>query len=225
MECQVCQALYIRGGSMRSCHLVLAALIMIGPSYTWAETWTSPDGILSVESPDAARFRVMPAPPVPFLIIWKSNDEETMMGIVKADLPGDMKLSQDSMEEGYSKEVGAPVRRLPSRQLSGHEVWTMAADAPIGNVTQSIVWHHSVVYKLMVVTQPDSPDAANINRFLNSLTITPPPGEANPATTNPGGGVDIKKLSGQVGAFGVFLGIGLVIYQVFIRKKPAPPAQ
>jgi hypothetical protein len=208
---------------MRFCHLVLTALILIGPSCAWAETWTSPDGILSVESPDAARFHALPTPPAPFLIIWKSEDEETMMGIVKAELPGGMRLIQDAMEEGYSKEVGAPVRRLPSKQLSGHEVWTMAANAPIGNVTQSIVRHDTVIYKLMVVTQPDSPDFENINRFLNSLTITPPPDEAGPATTNPAGGVDINKLSGQVGAFGILLGIGLVIYQVFIRKKAAPP--
>ncbi|MDB5348091.1 MAG: hypothetical protein JWP89_6468 [Schlesneria sp.] len=210
---------------MRACHLVLTALIMIGPSCAWAETWTSADGILSVESPDAARFHVIPTPPTPFLIIWKSDDEETMMGIVKADIPGGVGLIQDSMEEGLSKEIGAPVRRLPSKQLSGHEVWTMAANAPVGNVTQSIVRHNDVVYKLMVVTQPDSPDIGNINRFLNSLTITPPPGEARPAHTNPGGGVDVNKLSGQVGAFGIFLGIGLVIYQVFLRKKTAPPGQ
>jgi hypothetical protein len=210
---------------MRTSHLVLAALTMIGPSCAWAETWTSPDGILSVESPDAARFHALSTPPAPFLVIWKSEDEETMLGIVKADLPGGMSLIQDAMEEGYSKEVGAPVRRLPSKLLSGHEVWTMAANAPIGNVTQSIIRHNSVVYKLMVVTQPDSPDFGNINRFLNSLTITPPSGEAGPVQTNPGGGVDINKLSGQVGAFGVLLGVGLVIYQVFNRKKPAPPEQ
>ncbi len=210
---------------MRSCYLVLTALIMIGPSCVWAETWTSPDGILSVESPDAARFHSLATPPVPFLIIWKSDDEETMMGIVQADLPGGMQLVQDAMEDGYSKEVGAPVRRLPTKQVSGHEVWTMAANAPIGNVTQSIVRHNTVIYKLMVVTQPDSPDVGSINRFLNSLTITPPPAESGPATTDLGEGVDINKLSGQVGAFGVLLGIGLVIYQVFIRKKPVPPKQ
>jgi hypothetical protein len=209
---------------MRSCHLVLPALILMGPSCAWAETWTSPDGVLSVESPDAARFHILPTPPAPFLIIWESNDEDTMMGIVKAEIPGGMQLIQDSMEEGYSKEVGAPVRRLPSRQLSGHEVWTMTANAPIGSVTQSIVRHNTVVYKLMVVTQPDSPEFGSIDRFLNSLTITPPRGEAGPAQANPGRGVDINKLSGQVGAFGVFLGIGLVLYQVFIRKRPTPPS-
>ncbi len=209
---------------MRSCHLVLTALILMGPSDVWAETWTSADGVLSVESPDAARFHVLATPPAPFLIIWESDDEETMLGIAQADLPGGMSLIQDAMEEGYSKEVGAPVRRLPSKQLSGHEVWTMAANAPIGNVTQSIVRHDAVVYKLMVVTQPDSPDFGTINRFLDSLTITPPPGEADPATSNPGGGADIYKLAGQVGAVGVVLGMGLVIYRVFIRKKSAPPS-
>jgi hypothetical protein len=210
---------------MRSCQLVLAALIMMGSSCAWAETWTSPDGILSVESPDAARFHSLATPPVPFLIIWKSDDEETMMGIVQADLPGGMQLVQDAMEDGYSKEVGAPVRRLPTKQVSGQEVWTMTANAPVGDVTQSVVRHNDVVYKLMVVTQPDSSDFGNINRFLNSLTITPAPSEASPATTNPGEDVDVNKLLGQVGAFAVFLGIGLVIYQVFIRKKAAPPEQ
>jgi hypothetical protein len=203
---------------MRSCQLVLAALIMMGSSCAWAETWTSPDGILSVESPDAARFHSLATPPVPFLIIWKSDDEETMMGIVQADLPGGMQLVQDAMEDGYSKEVGAPVRRLPTKQVSGQEVWTMTANAPVGDVTQSVVRHNDVVYKLMVVTQPDSSDFGNINRFLNSLTITPAPSEASPATTNPGEDVDVNKLLGQVG-------IGLVIYQVFIRKKAAPPEQ
>jgi hypothetical protein len=124
-----------------------------------------------------------------------------------------------------SKEVGAPVRRLPTKQVSGQEVWTMTANAPVGDVTQSVVRHNDVVYKLMVVTQPDSSDFGNINRFLNSLTITPAPSEASPATTNPGEDVDVNKLLGQVGAFAVFLGIGLVIYQVFIRKKAAPPEQ
>jgi hypothetical protein len=153
------------------------------------------------------------------------SDEETMMGIVQADLPGGMQLVQDAMEDGYSKEVGAPVRRLPTKQVSGQEVWTMTANAPVGDVTQSVVRHNDVVYKLMVVTQPDSSDFGNINRFLNSLTITPAPSEASPATTNPGEDVDVNKLLGQVGAFAVFLGIGLVIYQVFIRKKAAPPEQ
>lgn len=210
---------------MRSWHFAIAVLILIGPSSAWAETWTSADGIVSVESPDAARFHVMPMPPDPFLIIWKSDDEETMLGIAKMPVPRDVRLIQDSVEEGFSKEVGAQVRRLPSKQVSGHEVWTMTASAPIGTVTQTIVRHNDVAYKLMVVTQPDSPDLGNINRFLNSLTITPPLGEAGPAETRLDRGVDVNKLSGQIGAFGIFLGIGLVIYQVFVRKKTTPPEQ
>ena len=210
---------------MQPWHFALAVLILIGPSSAWAETWTSADGIVSVESPDAARFHVLATPPAPFLIIWKSDDEATMIGIAKIDIPRGIRLIQEAMEEGYSKEVGAPVRRLPSKQVAEHEVWTMTASAPLGNVTQAIVRHNDVVYKLMVVTQPDGPDFGNINRFLNSLTITPPAGEAGPAETALGRSADVNKLSGQIGAFGIFLGIGLVIYQVCVRKKTTPPEQ
>lgn len=196
--------------------LVVSAQVMRLP------TWTSPDGFLSVEIPDETRFQALPTPPPPFLVIWISNDESTKLGVMKTQIPPDRKFIQSSVENGFAKEMGGKVTRLPTKMVSGHEVWSMAGQTPSGEITQAIVRHNDAAYKLMGMTISGNPDTAAIDRFMNSLSITqPPPANAQPSTQlgsvpekGPGDGLDFTDSSEKIGGASALLLIILIIYAI-----------
>jgi hypothetical protein len=206
--------------------LVAAFFVLTLPVFANGQTWTSPDGFLSVTPPDETMFQAMPEPPPPFVGLWVSNDETMKFGIIQTDFPAGDKLIQSSVEEGLAEEIGGKVTRLRTKQVSGHEVWNMAAKGPTVEITQAIVRHEGVVYKLMALTHGNKPDATAINRFIDSLTISDqPPATAqssNRADTkpvqDPGGGVDLHRLSKSIGGAGALLGIGALVYLVFRQK-------
>ncbi len=182
-----------------------------------AQTWTSPDGFLSITPPDVNHFELIPTPPYPFIAIWISNDETTRLGVMKVQIPPDLKLLQSSAEEGLGEEIGGKVTRLPTKILSGHEVWSMTARGESTEFSQAMIRHHDALYKLIAVTTGDHPDSATVNHFFDSLTILQPPTkteESPDAQSAPdsGNGLDLHTLSKKVGGFGGLLGIGLLVY-------------
>lgn len=191
-----------------------------------AQTWESPDGFLSVTPPDPAQFEAMPAPPPPFLCLWVSRDGSMKFGIVKLEVPAGVELIQSSVEEGLSQEVGGgPATRLPTKVVSGHNVWKMAARGPSAEITQAIVRHDRAVYKLMAATVGGPPDAAAVDRFVDSLAIRPAAAPAPPIpppsgpAREPGEGADLHALSKRIGGLAALLGIGLVIFLVLRGKQ------
>jgi hypothetical protein len=145
-----------------------------------AQTWTSPDDRLSVEVPDPARYTALPKPPPPLEAVWVSADDTTRLAITRNVLPAHVRLNQASVEKGLAEEVGGQVTRLPTRQVAGHEVWLMKAEAGDSEITQALVKIDSTVYKLMAFTSAPAANDAAIQQFLSSLAIGPVPPLAPP---------------------------------------------
>jgi len=204
--------------------LSISLFILAFSAVANAQTWTSPDGFLSVTPPDATQFQAIP-PEEPFVASWVSNDDSMKLGVLQVEIPPGVNLNQSAVEEGFAKEVGGPATRLPTKRVSGHEVWHMTAKGPAAEVTQSLIHHDDTLSKLIAVTFGDNPDAESINRFFDSLSIAQPASpplsgqpHRNPAKEN-GGGLDLHSLSKSIGGFGALLGIGLLVYLVTRGKK------
>ncbi len=190
------------------------------PTIANAQTWTSPDGFLSVTPPDATQFQAIPTPPLPFVGLWVSNDESMKFGVMKTEIPPNIKLIQSSAEEGLAEEIGGQVTRLPTKRVTGHEVWNMTAKGPSAEITQAMVRHDGALYKLMAVTIGGNPDAASINRFIDSLSIVQPATQPQSRPVQDiGRGVDLHNLSKTIGGLGALLAIGLLVYLVTRGKK------
>ena len=208
--------------------LLTAFFILALPTLLNAETWTSPDGFLSVTPPDESKFQAMPEPPPPFIGLWVSNDGTMKFGVMKTQIPPGIRLIQSSAEEGLAETSGGEVTRLPTRRVAGHEVWSMAAKGPSFEMTQAIVRHDGTLYKLMAATVGGTPDPAVVNGFIDSLSIVEPSPKGGPAASQTaaepvrdlggtgerdrGEELDLHELSGRIGSAAVFLAIGLLIY-------------
>lgn len=199
--------------------LAITVFVLALPALANSQTWTSPDGFLSITPPDANEFQSMPTPPSPFVGLWVSNDETMKFGVMKTQIPPSIKLIQSSAEEGLAEEIGGEVTRLPTKQVSGHEVWNMAAKDASVEITQAMIRHDGALYKLMAVTVGGNPDAVAVNRFIDSLSIVQPSPTiaetSKQSDTQPvqdlGGGVDLHNLSKAIGGAGALLGIGLLV--------------
>jgi hypothetical protein len=192
------------------------------------QTWTSPDGFISLTRPDATQFQELPDPPPPFLGLWVSNDESMKLGIVKLNVPTNLKLIQSSVEDGLAEEIGGKASRLGTKIVSGHEVWCMAARGPSGEIIQAVLRHDDALYKLIAITVGDKGDDASVNRFIDSLSITQPTTPSpNQSVSHLGGGADsnmlLHELSKKIGGLSCLLAIGLLFY-FFLRGKKTPPS-
>jgi len=200
--------------------LAASVFVFALPAFAMAQTWTSPDGFLSLTPPNADTFQAVTSPPPPFIGLWVSNDESMRFGVVKIAVPRNIKLIQSSAEEGFAEAIGGNVARLPTREVSGHEVWTMKASGPLGETTQALVRHDGALYKVMAATVGGAPDAALVDQFINSLSVAQP---STPLDTQPvrdlGGGVDPHDLSTRIGGAAALLGIGLLIYFALRGKR------
>jgi hypothetical protein len=193
---------------------ILFCSILALPAVSQGETWTSPDGFLSVTPPDGT--------PAPFICMWVSSDETIKLGIVKLDYPAKQKLIQASVERGFGEEISAAVTRLPTIHLSGYEVWKMSGDSAAGDMIQGIVRNEGSVYKLITITAPGPHDDAPAIQFLNSLSIIRPATSSAPSDDSVAG-MSINDISGKIGAFAVLVLIGVVVYAVAQRKKNTTP--
>ncbi len=208
--------------------LAFAVVAMIASSgIAHAQTWTTPDGFLSVTPPNSETFIAAPSPPEPFVGLWVSGDESTRLGVMKTQIPTNIKLNQSSVEEGLAEEIGGEVTRLPTKQIAGHEVLHMKAKGPSAEITQAIVYHDGMLYKLMAATVGQDPDEQTIDQFIGSLSISQPartvasntarnPDEPNKSLD---GGIDSHNLSKSIGGSAALLGIGLLIYFVTRGKN------
>jgi len=197
------------------------------PGLAKSQTWTSPDGFLSITPPDATKFKPIPSPPSPFVGLWVSDDQTMKFGVMKTQIPPNIKLIQSSAEEGLAEGIGGEVTRLPTKKVSGHEVWNMTAKGASAEITQAMIRHDGALYKLMAVTVGGNPDAVAVNRFIDSLSIVQRPSTnaqpSRPSDGQPvqdlGGGVDLHNLSKAIGGAGALLGIGLLVYSLMRGKK------
>lgn len=190
--------------------LIFALLLLATPAV--GETWTSPDGVLSVTPPDATKFQVIPNPPVPLIALWVSNDEQMRFGVVKAEVPPGIKLNQSSTEQGLAKELGGQVTRLPTKTLAGHDVWLMTGKGPSMEMTQAICRHGGTVYKVMAATVGGDSDTEMVNQFVGSIALTPLEAAGRSETigreenaSKPARGLDSHEVSKKLGAAGVLI--------------------
>ncbi|MDA7873779.1 hypothetical protein N9B17_01315 [Rhodopirellula sp.] len=211
---------------MRFCLLIAFATFIafattFGPlSIANAETWTSPDGFLSVTQPNSVTFNAVPSPPSPFIGLWVSNDDSTRLGVTKTPVPPNINLMQTAAEEGLAEQIGGEVTRLSTAQVAGYEVWRMNAKGTSAEITQAMVRNDGTVYKLMAVTVGQKPDEPTINQFIDSLAISESAKiittETRPTTSerikNTGGGIDLHNLSKTIGGAAALVGICLLIF-------------
>lgn len=207
--------------------LSIAVLVLALPRGANSQTWSTPDGFLSITPPDASEFQPIPEPPPPFVGLWVSNDETMKFGVMQTQIPPNVKLIQSSAEEGLAKEIGGEVTRLPTKQVSGHEVWTMTGKNASVEITQALIRHEGAGYKLMALTVGGNPDAAAVTRFMDSLSIAQPfrsmvePSKQSDAqpVQDLDRGVDLDELSKKIGGAGALLGIGLLVYFLTRAEK------
>lgn len=204
-----------------------AVFVLALPELATAQTWTSPDGFLSITPPDGDTFQAMPTPPSPFVGLWVSNDESMKFGVMKMTIPPTINLIQSSAEQGLAEEIGGQVTRLPTRKVSGHEVWSMTARGPSVEITQALVRHDGALYKVMAATVGDAGDKELVKRFIGSLSIaeqskSQPSKQPTAQSVQDLPGVDFHDLSKTIGAAGALLGIGLLVYLVIRGKKIRP---
>ncbi len=206
--------------------LAITFFMFAFPAIANSQTWTSPDGFLSITPPDATVFQPIPTPPSPFVGLWVSNDETMKFGVLKTEIPPSIKLIQSSAEEGLAKEINAEVIRLPTKQVSGHEIWNMTAKGASVEITQAMIRHDSALYKLMAVTVGGKHDAVAVNRFIDSLSIVLPAPTTPESSAQSGAhpvqdlsGGDVDNLSKSIGGAGALLGIGLMVYFLTRGKK------
>jgi len=148
-------------------------------------------------------------------------------GVLKTQIPPDIKLIHSSVEEGLAEEIGGEVTRLPTKRVSGHEVWNMTAKSESAEITQSMVRHDGALYKLMAATLGGNPDTVAVNRFMDSLSIVQPAATNAEPSRQPhrhpvqdlGGRGDLQNLSKTIGGVGALLGIGLLAYFLTRGKK------
>lgn len=192
-----------------------------------AQTWTTPDGFLSIIEPDSEKFSTVSDPPKPFVGLWVANDQATQIGVMKTQIPRGVKLIQASVEKGLAEEVGGEVTRLATMQVAGYQVWCMKAKGASAEITQALVRHDDTLYKLMGVTSGSERDEQVIRQVVNSLSILKPAeagksqGTVSPSQQNKAkdGGSDLHNLSKSIGGYAGLLGIGLLIYFLMRGKK------
>lgn len=205
----------------------LAASVLVSAFATFAnaETWTSPDGFLSITPPEASTFQAIPTPPPPIVGLWMSNDKSMRFAVLTTQIPPNIKLIQSSAEQGLAEEIGGKVTRLPTRKVSGYEVWSMKGTGSSVSITQALVRHDGTLYKVMAATVGPTADNELAERFVNSLSIAersnavPSKLSADRPLKDLGGGVDFHNLSKAIGGGSALLGIVLLIYFAVSGKK------
>lgn len=199
---------------------VISLMMGLLPATVTAETWTSPDGLVTVMAPDADQFVTIQELPPGFIALWISQDESMKFGILRIEVPSHTpRLIQSSVEKGFAEEAGGQVVRLPTRTVSGHEVWNMKATGPAGEFTQAFARHGDVIYKLMAVT-PSGNAAPTVRQFMDSLAFTQPDVPVpNPSPRQERQPDPMDDLSRKIGGFGGMLAIALAIYFAMKGKK------
>ncbi|MCP4098237.1 MAG: hypothetical protein GY748_18560 [Planctomycetaceae bacterium] len=203
------------------------ALFVFFPGVVQAQTWTTPDGFLSIAQPNSDQFSAVSDPPKPFIGLWVAKDESARIGVMKTQIPAGVKLLQAAVEKGLAEEVGGKVTRLATRQVAGYQVWCMKAKSASVEITQALVRHNDTLYKLMGVTSGSERDEQVVLRIVDSLAILKPAEAGESArTVSPSqpnrandGGTDLHKLSKSIGGYAALLGIGLLIYFLMRGKK------
>jgi hypothetical protein len=142
------------------------------------------------------------------------------LGVMKTQVPANVKLIQSSAEEGLAEELGGAVNRLPTKRVSGYEVWTMTGTGELGEVTQAMLRRGPVLYKLMAISIGPGKDQESIDRFIDSLKLRETDAESPDAPARDiGGGFDLHNLSKKIGGASLLILIVLLVYLAMRRRK------
>jgi len=90
---------------------------------------------------------------------------------MKTQVPATVELVQSSVEQGLAEEIGGTVTRLPTREVSGYEVWSMKAEGASVAITQAMVRSDGGIYKVLAATGEGAADNEAVTRFISSLSI------------------------------------------------------
>jgi hypothetical protein len=204
-----------------------------------AVEWTSPDGVIKITVPDAAKLEPLETPPTPFLALWMSADESLRIGVMQRPFPTHQGLLRSAADEGFAEEIGGSITAATTATNNGHEIWLTTASGSSNGTkmtgTQAIVRVNDSVYKIMAMTVGDAPvDDATIQTFLQSIQVTGTPhpgGIAGSANASSGSKAPLtsdeltQNVSYQIGrAVGMILMILLVVWVVSLfNRKPRQP--
>lgn len=218
---------------------LLMSLLVVGLSPPApAETWTSPDGVLSVSRPDPARFGEIEAQ-TPLLAIWISD--EMTLGVVASPFPRGGRLVRDAVEKGFAEEINGEITQSDVVTVNGHTVLSMTARGSIPGgeevfVTQRAFAVNGTAYKLMATChQAELLDHEDLQSFLGSLVIHQ---EADPEALSGGGNgqgaagpeddaeVSVadrwsRRIGGISALVLLVVGAGLVVRKLARRQPPA----
>ena len=147
-------------------------LVLTLPALSHAQTWTTPDGFLSITPPDSTAFQAIPTPPAPFIGLWVSNDESMRFGVMKMQIPPTIKThTVRSRRRTRGRDWRRSKAFAVKEKCPGTKVWTMTAKGPSVDITQALVGHDGTFYKVMAATVGGAVDNESVNRFISSLAI------------------------------------------------------
>lgn len=218
-------------------------LLLLAPVAADAEEWKTPDGNVSVEAPDAARFEKAAQPQT--LVFWHARDESLNCGVIALPAPKNVRLERASIEAGFMKELNAQMRNAKllastTEVRAGHEVHTMTAQAeqPGGGTvyfTQTICLVRGQGYKALAVgfgrdtrTDPDAVAFIGSFKILVPAPVLHPAAPDGPVGRQPAGDQKqpVERISYNAGQIaGVCLFVALVLWLVrrLSRGGAAPP--
>ena len=185
---------------------VFTIIILLAPLAINAQAWTSPDGVVTVTTPDPNVFTEVVPPPSPFIVVWASNDDTQRLGVTMVQMPPGTHLIQDAVEEGMGERTGGQITRLPSRYISGHEVWIMRSSSPSETMFQAVFEHHGTAYKIMSATPAGSNSHTAFDNLLGSasLPLAAKPGPQNSAQ-NQDDRITLRTISKKLGGIALLV--------------------
>lgn len=169
---------------------IIAIVAWWSVSTVLADTWKSPDGFLEITQPDTAKYPSVKPHSPPELSRWQATDGSMTFGVDLVPHLAGFKPSEENMELAYGGKH-SEVKRLPKREIAGHEVWSIRVTG--GKVTQTIavIHHDGWFHRVKASGLTEEFDSKAANRFLKSIKIrdgdwTPPNRALGPdLTTRP----------------------------------------
>jgi hypothetical protein len=157
-----------------------------------AADWKTPDGKISLMTPDETRYTLLGQLPPGMLALWQSHDQTMHMTVGEMGNPRDFKLERTGLEQGFLKQLSSQFKNgklIASvvEKRGGHEIFTMSAQGESEGstvfATQSITSLDGKAYTALVMgigkdTRSD-PDAV---RFIHSFRVLT---SSSPAVVSP----------------------------------------
>ena len=210
---------------------LMLAVLFISCNAASAGQWTSPDGIVSVQTPRAERFNEVDSAPE-LLKHWQSQDQMVQLCVVEDDWPYDRPMQRKALEKGFLTELGGELVASSVRQMNGNDVFEMTALSKSSGydvyTKQIVIQAGRKAYKFMAMCVAgeieDEPDA---REFLASVRCAAPRLEVTNtnfrATPDPQHTDDsLENAAGAIGQVIGYLLIPAVVLYLCLRRKRSP---